>query len=178
MTNGELCRYLAKLIFTTSDPGSKKIYDWCKHDEEFLKFMLKEYIYLKAYLSARLTFSAGGQQGDAEFIMDQTFKILDVAFKNDPFSYGCNYKEMLDRLNYYFDDQDDINIIVRKFTNVIGATNLATLSVDVFSIINLTKETSDYLRNSLIQKTSGNKSGCGCLSVIACFMLFALAFAI
>lgn len=168
MTNGELQRLLAKLIFTTSDKGSKMIFDEFNYNEIWCNHILKEYIYLKVMVVGYLLYSATDNIKEAEYhfwgAVQNLSEILEQWRGNDYMTYGCTSEELASRIHYYFQNSwgKDLYSLANPF---IDSVNLLAITTKPSFVNSLLQVTEDDLRTKLIKKTGSGKAaaGSGCL---------------
>lgn len=168
MTNGELQRLLAQLIFTTSDKGSKMIFNEFNYDESWLNRVLKEYIYLKVMVVGYLLYTAARDTKEAEYHFWGTVQnlsdMLDQWRGNDYMTYGCTSEELASRIHYYFQNSwgKDLYSLANPFTDCV---DLVAITINPRFVNSLLKVTEDDLRTKLIKKTGSGKAaaGSGCL---------------
>lgn len=170
MTNGELQRLLAKLIFSTSDAGGYKIQQEFKNYD----YAMKEYIYLKVMIVGYLCHQATNNADEAEYIfngaVDCLSEVLNKLRNNVYVTYGCTTEELYSRIQYYFRNSNgnDLNSLVIPFMNCVGLTALSQNTIFATSLVHLAAED---LRNQLIKKTNRNTinatASSGCLLPVA-----------
>lgn len=169
MTFDEASTALAKLIFTTSDPGSVKIHNCC-NGSPYEETILKEFIYAKAFIAYLICLEASNSNNYNEVsgIMDLVFQKLKVSFERDRFGYGNNYTELKTRFNQYLNNVENYNNVTREFINCIGIENLMYSNLDPFVVVSIMEGTRKWMSEKMDTAQHGQKKG-GCYVATATY---------
>ena len=162
MTFDEASTILAKLIFTTSDPGSVKIHNSC-NGSSYEENILKEFIYAKAFIAYYICLEAANSKNYNEVsdIMNLIFQKLKVAFEQDRFGYGNNYPELKSRFNQYLNNVENFNNVTREFINCVGLDTLMFANLDPITIVSIMEGTRKWMSDKMDTAQNGNnKSSC------------------
>lgn len=100
ISNDDLARYMSKLIFKSSDAGSKTIFEWAP-TPAIHSIMLREFIYMKAYFATRMIFEIRPEEEDADYVLAKIRERLDEFFHNDIFKIDCSMETLEKRLKEY-----------------------------------------------------------------------------
>ena len=171
MTRDEYASALAKMVFTTSCPGSAIIYNAAKGTGE-CNILLKELIYLKSYLAyfSFMVVTNGTKTKEVQEIIKSMMLMLDKGFKNDPFGYGCNFNEMMDRFDEYLAKANMNEVaLVREFTNKVVFYGMQ-VGLDLDDISNIAAISFKWMADRIEKMcyTSENKSS-GCYVATATY---------
>jgi hypothetical protein len=154
MLNGELIRILAQAIFTTSDNGSYDLYVLFSKSSVVQKKVLTEYIYLKAYIAGHFIAQAAATQEDLNFILNNTYRILDECFKKDIYSTcdPCSYNVMVARTKLYMKNEETFGEgeILSTFIDNIGRSAIRDCDVNEKEIKNIIELTFEQLKKIVI----------------------------
>jgi len=99
MNDNDFTTLIAKLAFTTSDYGGQTLYNLTK--PPYQGNVLKEYVYLKAFVAMLLCFHSDANPEKSKSIAKEMLRKLDKAFKCDIAGYGNSTDEMIKRFDYY-----------------------------------------------------------------------------
>lgn len=163
MTIDDAANIMAKLVFTTSDPGSYKIHSWTKATP-YERTLLKEFIYLKSYIAYYICLNSANSNNVQEVrqVTQLMLEKLNTAFKHDFASYGNTYSELIERFNHYCSHVEisNFNTVTREFIEIIGTDTIVLSQIGILDIANVIDETHDWMLKNLQQSQSGRGNSC------------------
>lgn len=181
---------MSKAIFTVLDKGAYTLHSLFEEDKRFCNHLLKEYIYLKAFifvarLRASVSASPAKTKNVAEEVINETFAILDSGFRNDPLGFGCSIVEMNERIKYYYSvsDLNNFDTIRSAFLDVIGSINCLYYHIPTTEVLKIPDLAFIYIDENIgICAASGKKTqtatGSGCLLPVLAWLLIVAILAI
>lgn len=170
---------MAKAIFSTSDKGAVQLYRYFSSDKAVLNEAMREYIYLKYFLT--ITFMAENlrahpsQKQQFDIFFEEVLQILGDAFSNDVAGYGCDLVDMSNRMNHYMERVDKNNILESasyEFSMILGIYSLY-LNVPLEQLRVIANVAGSVVMNAMSQQSKGASGGC-LLPIVATIALLAL----
>ena len=162
MTFDELSTLLARLAFTTSDPGSKSLYNVAPSIGVQRDTVLKEFIYFKAFLAYYICANSARSNNirEAEQVTKSMLLKLGNAFDKDPFGYGCNYDELMNRFSTYY---RNVNIkiessLTNEFAKRVLSYNFQNNPGKIVLLATVIKETEEWMLSELQRPQTSNIS--------------------
>ena len=161
MTFDEAATTLAKLAFTTSDPGSVKIHKYC-NGSSYEQTLLKEFIYAKAFIAIFICAEAANSNniGEVASVKNLMFQKLKTAFEQDRFGYGNNYRELNSRFEQYANNVETFNNVTREYINCVGIDALMFSNLDPFIVVSIMEETRKWMSDNMDRAQNGRGSSC------------------
>ncbi len=161
MTFDEAATTLAKLSFTTSDPGSVKIHKYC-NGSRYEQTLLKEFIYAKAFIAIFICVEASNSKNinEVSSVKNLMFQKLKVAFEHDRFGYGNNYYELNSRFEQYANNVETFNNVTREYIDIVGIDALMLSNLDPFIVISIMEETRKWMADNMDKAQNGRSGSC------------------